>query len=73
MEANKLSDKTIHSKLSKVLSATAQARDAEDQVETDREGELLPDPSDEPIEGTAYRTSAHIRRIILGSHRNQVD
>jgi hypothetical protein len=46
MEASKGRRRRASSRLWKVLEAAQSARDAEDQVVTDRDGELLPDPTD---------------------------
>lgn len=48
MEANKGRRRRASSRLWKVLEAARSARDAEDQIVTDRDGELLPDPADYP-------------------------
>lgn len=58
--------------LMKILIADEKARDTLDQMQTDRDGELLPDPSDEPTE-TAARRLRNARLAALLKHREEQD
>jgi len=52
MEARRIRRQRHDGRLLKVLEAAERARETEDPVKTDRDGELLPDPAEEPTEET---------------------
>lgn len=51
MDTDKLKNHELISKLQAVLNSTNEEREMQEQVQTDRDGELLPDASDEKSEG----------------------
>ena len=52
MEARKTKRRRRNGRLLKVLAAVERAREIEDPIRTDRDGELLPDPAEEPTDET---------------------
>jgi len=61
MGARMRSARGINVRLSKVLAASERQRELADEVWTDRDGELLPDPAEEPVEENAFAPGASSR------------